>query len=219
MRLAEPTEYLTISLSPAFLSAARCESEPPPNTELENHYAVTDKYIEGTCLSLREEVLHGGASGTLYAESVALALAAHLLHRYSRGSASTKEDCGNVSSHRIRQAVAFINERLGKDISLSEIAASVNLSPFHFARVFKQNMGIAPHQFVIQQRMEKAKTLLTRSNTPIAEVAQELGFADQSHFTSQFRRRCGMTPQQFINFSGGRKVTHYVAAPIAAQSA
>ncbi len=200
-RLPGPIEYLSFSLSPGFMAACQGEAGAAPRMELQNRYGVTDKYVEGVCLALREEVRRGGDSGTFYRESLASGLAVHLLKRYGLEQRTGNGRDAGVENQRINRAISYINERLGQELSLHEIAASVDLSPFHFSRMFKQCVGMPPHQFVIQQRLERAKTMLMRRDKPISEVGEELGFADQSHFTSQFRRRCGMTPLQFINLS------------------
>lgn len=69
------------------------------------------------------------------------------------------------------------------------------MSPFHLAHVFKEAMGVAPHQYVIQRRVERAKQLLAATELPIAEIALAVGCASQSHFSALFHRATGITPQ------------------------
>jgi AraC family transcriptional regulator len=71
------------------------------------------------------------------------------------------------------------------------------LSPYHFSRSFKQAIGVGPQRYVVQRRLERAKTLMRRTNQPLAEIAQQVGFADQSHLTSIFRRETGLTPGRY----------------------
>ncbi len=204
VRSGEGADFLSVSLSPTFMTMACGEFVTSPDFEMRMEFGREDKFIEGVCLALRDEVTKGGPSGKNYTESLASSLAVHLAQNYGHRDGQTRTGTVGVSSRRIRQAMEFINERLGQDISLKEIAQSVNLSQFHFARLFKESVGLSPHQFVIKQRIERAKRLLLQGDSPIATIAVDVGFADQSHFTSQFRKRCGLTPQDFVNRARGK---------------
>jgi AraC family transcriptional regulator len=76
------------------------------------------------------------------------------------------------------------------------LANIVGFSPSHFMALFKKSMGLAPHQYVIKQRIEKAKELLIKTPTPIAQIAYQIGFADQSHLTRLIVRHTGFTPKK-----------------------
>ena len=86
---------------------------------------------------------------------------------------------------------------LGENISLNDLAAAVALSRFHFARMFRQSVGTSPHEYVLQQRLERARTMLSRTNASLLEIAGCCGFADQSHMNRVFRKRVGQTPGQY----------------------
>ena len=86
---------------------------------------------------------------------------------------------------------------LDDELSLTVLADIACLSPYHFSRSFKEAAGVGPQRYVIQRRLERAKTLLRRTHEPLARIAQEAGFADQSHLTSIFRRELGVTPGRF----------------------
>jgi AraC family transcriptional regulator len=77
------------------------------------------------------------------------------------------------------------------------MAAVVHMSPFHFARAFKAATGQPPHRYLTQRRMERAKILLSVTRLPVAEVANRVGFSNQSHFSAQFRRATGTTPKGY----------------------
>ncbi|GAQ00055.1 transcriptional regulator, AraC family [Leptolyngbya sp. NIES-2104] len=81
-------------------------------------------------------------------------------------------------------------------MSLVELAEVINSSPTYFASLFKQAMEISPHQYVIQQRVERAKTMLSKTNLAIADIALQVGFSSQSHLTQHFKRFTGKTPKQ-----------------------
>ncbi|MEH2072100.1 MAG: AraC family transcriptional regulator [Nostoc sp.] len=97
---------------------------------------------------------------------------------------------------QLQQVLDYIHTHLDRDLSLSEIAEIINISPTYFASLFKQAIGIPPHQYVIQQRVEQAKLMLLKTDLAIADIALQVGFSSQSHLTQQFKRLTGMTPKQ-----------------------
>ena len=102
---------------------------------------------------------------------------------------------GGLSGHILRRVQEFINENLEEDMGLAEIAAVAGLSQFHFARSFRKTTGMTPQQYLMQQRIERAKELLSRADLPIVEVSLRTGFKNQSHFTTLFRKMTKLTPK------------------------
>jgi AraC family transcriptional regulator len=96
---------------------------------------------------------------------------------------------------KLARVIEYINYHLGEALSLEMIAGVAEISPSYFLTLFKQSTGLAPHQYVVRQRIEQAKALLTQTRLPIAEIASRTGFADQSHLTRLMRRRTGLTPK------------------------
>ncbi|AZC25470.1 MULTISPECIES: AraC family transcriptional regulator [Pseudomonas] len=116
-----------------------------------------------------------------------------LLQRHAR----VKAPKAPGQEHRaIVQAKELLREQLAAPPSLEELAAAVNLSPFHFARVFRHATGIPPHTWLMQQRIAKARALLREGCLPL-EVATQLGFADQSHLSRQFKQVYGVAPAAY----------------------
>jgi AraC-like DNA-binding protein len=91
-----------------------------------------------------------------------------------------------------------ILQALGKELTVSRLAEEVSLSPFYFARQFKEATGKSPHQFVVEARVAKAKQLLETRNITIGEAAYEVGFVDQSHRTRHFKHVFGMPPIRIV---------------------
>ncbi|BAT53139.1 AraC family transcriptional regulator [Nostoc sp. NIES-3756] len=107
-----------------------------------------------------------------------------------------------VSAHRFQQILSYIHSHLDQPIQLTELARIYGISPYYFCRLFKQSMGIAPYQYVLQQRMEKAKELLQQGQYAIADIALMVGCADQSHLTKHFKKYTGVTPKYFADCRG-----------------
>jgi len=94
-------------------------------------------------------------------------------------------------------AIEYIEDHLDSEIALEDLAATVHLSAYHFARLFKASTGLPPHQYVIARRIERAKQLLRDDDLSLAQVAARVGFWDQGHFTRHFKRLVGVTPKHF----------------------
>ncbi len=97
---------------------------------------------------------------------------------------------------QLQQVLDYIHTHLDRDLSLTELAEVINISPTYFASLFKQAMAVSPHQYVSQQRVEQAKLMLSKTDLAIANIALEVGFSSQSHLNQQFKRFTGMTPKQ-----------------------
>jgi AraC family transcriptional regulator len=102
-----------------------------------------------------------------------------------------------LAPHRLHQVLCFIEERVTGPIGIRDLAAEVNMSPFHFARMFKEAMGDPPHEYITRVRMERAKQLLAASQLPLRQVATSVGYQTQAHFTGVFHKRVGVTPRTY----------------------
>ena len=133
----------------------------------------------------------------MYAESVATMLAVHLLRRYSVHQPIIQERTGGLSQSSLKAALAYIYDNLEQNISLTEIAAIVQLSPHYFATLFRQSTGVAPHQYLTQCRIERAKQLLQKQTLSVVQVSHQVGFQSQSHFAKVFRKHVGVSPKLY----------------------
>lgn len=196
-RWEEERELLIILLEPSFVAAAAQVLNVEDRIDTVPQFRFRDPLIEGIGRALCAELESDSSPGRLYAESLANVLAVHLLRRYSASGQPIRDAGSKLPKRKLRYAIEFINDNLGRNISLAEIAANADMSPFHFARLFKHSMGLAPHQYVLEQRIARAKTLLSETALSLAEIAYRLGFASQSHFTAVFRRLTSTTPEAY----------------------
>jgi AraC family transcriptional regulator len=182
------------------LVAAAAETDRPRAHDIEVRHALRDAAILGFATALEAETHAGFPSGHVYGEALGLALAAHLVARYSPCSAAHRgagRARGGLSPCALRRVVEYIDAHLAEDIRLEELAHVANLSPHRFAHNFRRATGIPPYQFVIRRRIERAKPLLRDTEMSIADVTYSLGFGTPSRFTHLFRRETGTTPSSY----------------------
>jgi len=99
--------------------------------------------------------------------------------------------------YKLRRVLEFIDVHIDQPIRLEQLALAAGVSRFYFHRQFKGCTGLTPREYILQKRIERAKALLSQSDLPLADVAAQVGFADQSHFTTTFRMATSMTPRSY----------------------
>jgi AraC family transcriptional regulator len=191
-------EQAQVLLDPAFFRTA-AEEAGSGRAGLEPRIPFQDPLIAGLVRALAREAGGGGPCERLLVDGLSLALAAQLARRLAGPAPPPPvERCETtLSRERLRRVLDHVEAHLGADLTLAELADVACLSPFHFSRCFKQATGVGPRRYVLRRRVERAKELLRRTDQPLVLVAQALGFADQSHFASTFRRETGVTPSRF----------------------
>ncbi|AKG22009.1 helix-turn-helix domain-containing protein [Calothrix sp. 336/3] len=188
-------DFINLAIEfPAFLKTID-ESMEAETWELLPQFAISDPLVYQIGLALKKVLENAARGSRLYADTMLNALSMHLLHNYCKRQPQIPEYCGGLPQRRLKLVLDYIQSHLEQDLGLEELAKLANLSPHYFAQLFKQSMGMTPHQYVIQQRVEKAKELLLQGNLPIADVAYEVGFANQSHLNRHFKRLLGVTPK------------------------
>ena len=174
----------------------------PEKAELVEALGIRDPQIEHAAMSLLTELRSEDLGTRIYAESLANVLVVNLLrHHSSLGRSSVRklehERPSGLPEASLRTALDYVGDNLAADLSLAEISHEVGMSPYHFSRMFKLSTGFSPHQYIMRQRIERAKALLTNTDLPVGVVAREVGFASPSHFAQQFRRLAGVSPRSF----------------------
>jgi AraC family transcriptional regulator len=188
---------LFICLKPELIQQVAEASDMDSNRfEFMHCFGQQDSQLHQIGMLLFAELRSGGMMGQLYVESLTQVLAIHLLRNFSTLIKPIALSNSRFTRNQLQQAIDYIHTYLNRDLSLTELASVVNISPTYFASLFKQEMGISPHQYVIQQRVERAKVMLMKTDLAIADIALQVGFSSQSHLTQQFKRVTGMTPKQ-----------------------
>jgi AraC family transcriptional regulator len=191
-------EFFNLFLEPSFLTTVGYDVFGSDRLELIPHLAsLFDPLVGQIGFALKTSLEIDGKNSNLYADSIAYALVVHLLSRYSTNSRQIKTITGGFTQQQWKQIADFIDTNLDRNISLTELAKILQLSPYHFAHLFKKSTNTSPHQYLIRCRIERAKQLIVMGNLSLAAIAQTVGFASQGHFTYHFKRLVGVTPKVF----------------------
>lgn len=203
---AEPMQTLHIHLNSDLFSrtAAEVADCDPADLMLYGRSGFQDPLLEQIGLALWRELEQPTATGQLYAQTAAQMLAVHLLRYYTTPTQRIKEVSQGLTQRQIGQVTDFVRAHLNQDLSLAALALQIGFSPYHFARLFRRTTGESPHQFVLSQRIERAKHLLREADLPLAQIALASGFANQSHLTQTFKRSLGITPAAYREDQGIR---------------
>ena len=142
-------------------------------------------------LASLEQPLH---ASKIFLDHILHALNCHVVSSYGGVTISAPQFRGGLSSLQMRRATELLEAHLDGKIALQQIAEACGLSLSHFARAFKQTFRRPPYKWLIERRVDRARDLMTNSRLPLAEIAIQCGFADQSAFNRSFKRIHGVTP-------------------------
>jgi AraC family transcriptional regulator len=147
--------------------------------------------------AVHAEMVAGFPSGRLFLDSVEQAMAVALVKDHAVRHRPVRIYRGGLGAARLRRIKELVHVKMEDDLSLDEMAQSVGLSTAHFARMFRKSTGETPHQFVLRQRIERAKAMLRAPDARVLDVAVACGFKTQQHFAQVFRDVCRVSPTEY----------------------
>jgi len=189
---------IVLALDPALLHQVAHEVVDGDRIELQfsmNH--AGDPFVAHIFHLLKADAEAGCPIGPLYGDSLATALAAHLLKHHATFPPVLPTYSGKLPKYRLNAVMDYVESRLDQPISLWELAEVAGMSQYYFCRLFRQTLGITPLQYVRHKRIERAKQLLKERRLSILDVALQCGFTNPSHFTRQFYQSVGTTPKVY----------------------
>ncbi len=188
------------------LAAEQVGQRSMSQVEIRNMFEVRDPMIERLAHAMLTELdVRPHPVQALIIDAISSALAAHMLRCYNAFEAVEGTLEPTLGKKELTRLTAYIEDNLDRTIGLSELAAVVNVSRFHFTRLFKRSTGLTAISFVEQCRIRRAQALIAETDHPLAHIALMTGFADQSHFTRRFHLYVGCTPGVFAREHGRRR--------------
>jgi len=166
------------------------------NIQLGQRHPINDPLVSQMVSTIIHETQSGFLDRVLV-DALNTALAVRIVRHFVDASKIAPAPSNGLSGERLRRVRDYIEAHLDDRLTLADLAGVACLSPYHFSRSFKHAVGVGPQRYVMQRRIERAKTLMRRTRQPLASIALEVGFADQSHLTGVFPRETGMTPGRF----------------------
>ncbi|WP_394777742.1 helix-turn-helix domain-containing protein [Undibacterium sp.] len=164
--------------------------------EMTPHIGMQDGFMLHAAHALARDIREQSPFGPMYGEAIAVALATHMVRHYAsdlRKHASPSA----LALHKRERMREFVMDQLQESVTLAEMAAFMQMDVYSFARWFKTEFGVPPHQYILRARIDRSKGLLQTTALPVAEVALRCGFYSQSHFTTAFRRYVGVAPRAY----------------------
>src|SRR5262249_47962635 len=198
--IARPHELTAIFLAPLVFGEVA-------QTDIGLHYpailpqfGIVDPLIRSLGMTLDGEMQSNNPKPSFYAERLASILALHIFVRYARPG---DRELRGHGAHwtKLRRSIEHIHANIDTPLSLERLAMMAGMSKFHFAKSFRQAIGIPPHQYVVQARMQKAQSLLSDETMSIPEIASRVGYSDAGQFSAQFFKLMGFSPARYRRYA------------------
>jgi AraC family transcriptional regulator len=191
-----PVEGVALAFAPGRFESLIQSAGGKSSSTIVQSLAVSPPKIEHLMRALEYESDQPSTPGGLGLECIATAIALALSQH--AGALATPSKAGSrLAPRQIRTVQAYVEEHLQQSIVLADLAAAAGLSSFHFLRAFKLSVGVTPCRYVLDRRMERARSLLRSSDLSVGEVGLCVGFEHSSHFTRAFRSATGIAPSAF----------------------
>jgi AraC family transcriptional regulator len=188
---------IILSVEPEVLQSMISSPQPSNAFELAQRWHGTDPILRGLLMSLRSEIESGLPAGSFRAEHLCAKVAEQLIQRYPIGKLRLDPYKGGLPTPKLKQVFDYIEGNLDYKLTTGEMARIAGLSKYHLGKAFSTSTGMTLHSFVLARRMRKGRELLVNSDLPLAHIADAVGFSNQSHFTTVFLERTGLTPGRF----------------------
>jgi AraC family transcriptional regulator len=192
VRWFEDIRFIVVQIGPGFIQ----QYLQIKDLSLAEYRGISDKTVYDLATEMCRATEQPPAK--IYLQSLAISLSIHLGTQYQASGTSIYAPRGKLSSLQLQRVLEYCNASLHEDFGVDDLAAQVHLSAFHFSRLFKNTLSLAPHQFVLQLKIERAQQLIKRKTGSLSQIAYQLGFTDPAHFSNTFKKVTGLSPTQYL---------------------
>jgi AraC family transcriptional regulator len=161
-----------------------------------------DPIVDRLARALLDDEQRSSSFGQMYADSISVAIVARLLGRSRRVRSAGRPTVNELPRWQLKRAIEYVESHISEPVSLADVASATGLSRMHFAAQFKAATGLRPHEYLLRRRVERAQEMLVGTGMSVVDVAQSVGFQNQSHFTSVFKRFAGEPPRTWLRSYG-----------------
>lgn len=191
-------EGVALAFEPSYFDHLVQSSEGKHSQTILHSLAACPPKIDHLMRALMYESNDASTEEGIGLECIATAIALAIC-QHTRSLPSTMKAGPRLAPRQIRAVQSYVEDNLNRHITLADLSNIAELSAFHFLRSFKGSLGITPAKYVLDCRVERARSLLRSSHLTISEIAIRVGFEDLSHFSRAFRRVVGVPPSTFRN--------------------
>jgi AraC family transcriptional regulator len=189
-------EVIVTLLYPELMTEAADELFLRDHFEIQLFNMARSPMVEQLNEAARGEFQSPHGPSLFYLESIGHVMSGYILRHHAVTHAK-RAIRGTFTSTQLLRLEKFIDERLGAQFGINDLAGLVKLGPQRFTARFRLTTGMSPWQYVQARRVKRARQLLADRKTSLAEIALNLGFSSQSHFTNVFRETVGVTPKAY----------------------
>jgi AraC family transcriptional regulator len=165
--------------------------------EIEGTPHLEDKRVAALIEAVEHEQAGGFLSGRLYLDGIGHALAAAVIQARGACRKPLRSYSAGLAPAQLRRVTEYIYGEIGRDMTITQLAATAGMSPAYFSQMFQRSTGRTPHQFVLHSRIQRAKEMLRTSDKKIIDVAIACGFQTSQHFARVFQKLCNATPTEY----------------------
>jgi AraC family transcriptional regulator len=185
---------VVLSIDESYIFRAAQELGRKNHLGFKNRWIFEDRQLLLLLSEMQRETETGWEMGSLYGDHLGMSLSMALIQKYGRDVSIAPLVKGGISKVRLGRVLEYVAANSHLDLRLDDLAQVAEMSQFHFARLFRLSMGVTPHRYLMDQRLQKAKALLRLNTRTVTEVATEIGFANAGHFARAFKRHLGVSP-------------------------